>query len=393
MKKVILILVIMLAGNHNDLFSQTISDTSFFLITCGPGIETYSHYGHSALRVTIPSQNIDLVYNWGVFDFSTPNFAYKFAKGRLEYMLDTEALNQFLRAYLFEQRWVEIQKINLSPSETKILMQLIAENLKPENVNYRYDFFYDDCSTRIRDLLEKATDNKLLYSPSAEKYKPTFRFLTGTYQLQYPWLDFGIDLLMGTPSDKKASDREKMFLPIELQKGLSEAYVNRNGRMVPLLQNPETILDYPDPVVKQSFVTQPFFIFTLLCVAIIIFTTTVRSGRTVKIADILIYALFSLLALLMLFTNFITDHEQMKYNLCLLWLSPFVPVCLAAVILNKEWIVWFRIVFILSLVSFIIQIVSPYTGNNAFMPLILILLVRSSVRAGFTWNPLSAKTF
>jgi hypothetical protein len=392
MKKVILILVIMLAGNHNDLFSQTISDTSFFLITCGPGIETYSHYGHSALRVTIPSQNIDLVYN-GVFDFSTPNFAYKFAKGRLEYMLDTEALNQFLRAYLFEQRWVEIQKINLSPSETKILMQLIAENLKPENVNYRYDFFYDDCSTRIRDLLEKATDNKLLYSPSAEKYKPTFRFLTGTYQLQYPWLDFGIDLLMGTPSDKKASDREKMFLPIELQKGLSEAYVNRNGRMVPLLQNPETILDYPDPVVKQSFVTQPFFIFTLLCVAIIIFTTTVRSGRTVKIADILIYALFSLLALLMLFTNFITDHEQMKYNLCLLWLSPFVPVCLAAVILNKEWIVWFRIVFILSLVSFIIQIVSPYTGNNAFMPLILILLVRSSVRAGFTWNPLSAKTF
>jgi hypothetical protein len=393
MKKVILILVIMLAGEQNKLFSQTMSDTSFFLITCGPGIETYSHYGHSALRVTIPSQNIDLVYNWGVFDFSTPNFAYKFAKGRLEYMLDTETLNQFLRAYLFEQRWVEIQKINLSPSETKILMQLIAENLKPENVKYRYDFFYDDCSTRIRDLLEKATDNKLLYSPSAEKYKPTFRFLTGTYQLQYPWLDFGIDLLMGTPSDKKASDREKMFLPIELQKGLSEAYVNRNGRMVPLLQNPETVLDYPDPVVKQSFVTQPFFIFTLLCVAIIIFTAMVRSRRTAKIADILIYALFSLLALLMLFTNFITDHEQMKYNLCLLWLSPFVPVCLAAVILNKEWIVWFRIVFILSLVSFIIQIVSPYTGNNAFMPLILILLVRSSVRASFTWNPLSAKTF
>jgi len=392
MKKNIIILAIILLTGQSGLFSQIVSDTSVYLITCGPGTETYSHYGHSALRVTIPDRNIDLVYNWGVFDFSTPHFAYKFAKGRLEYLLDTENFKRFLQTYYHEQRWVQVQKINLTASETRMLMELIAENLKPENLKYRYDFFYDDCSTRIRDLLEKVLGNKLKYSPSGDKVQPDFRFLVGTYQLQYQWLDFGIDLLMGTPSNKKASDRDRMFLPVELKKGLSEAYVTREGRLVPLLRNPETVIDFSDPVIKRSFVFEPFFIFTLLCVAMIIFTSAVREGKAPRMADIILFSLFSCLSLLLLFTNFITDHLQMKYNLSLIWLSPFVISCLVALILNKKGIVWFRIVFFLSIVSFTIQLILPSTGNNAFLPLILILLMRSSVRSGFSWNPLSLKT-
>jgi len=393
MKKSILILAIILLTGQSGLFSQIMSDTSVYLITCGPGIETYSHYGHSALRVTIPERDIDLVYNWGVFDFSTPHFAYKFAKGRLDYMLDTDNIKRFLQTYFHEQRWVQIQKINLTAAETKVLMELIAENLKPENVKYRYDFFYDDCSTRIRDLLEKVLGDKLKYSPSGDRKQPTFRFLVGTYQVQYQWLDFGIDLLMGTPSDKKASDRDKMFLPLELKEGLSEAYVIREGRLVPLLQNPQTVVDFSDPVVKRSFIFDPFFIFTLLCVAMIIFTSVVRDGKAPRITDILLFSVFSCLSLLLLFTNFITDHLQMKHNLSLLWLSPFVIACLVALILNKKGFIWFRIVFFLSLISFTIQLILPSTGNNAFLPLILILLMRSSVRSGFSWNPLSLKTF
>jgi hypothetical protein len=393
MKKIIFLLLVLLTAGYIRLFSQTEQDTSVYLITCGPGAETYSHYGHSALRVIIPERKSDLVYNWGVFDFSTPHFAYRFARGRLEYMLDKDTFKRFLQSYFYEKRWVEVQKINLEPGEIKILLDLISENLKPENRKYRYDFFYDDCSTRIRDLLEKAIGRNLIYAPSGPDEKLTFRFLTGKYQRPYPWLNFGIDLLMGTPSDKKASYRDMMFLPIEMQTELSEALISRNGKMIPLLSNPETILDFNTPVIKPNFFTTPVFIFTLLCVVLIIFYSMVKNRRTIKTADIIIFAVYSSLVILMLFTNFITDHQQMKKNLSLLWLSPFVPVCLAAVVLNKKWFVWFRIVFILCLISFVIQIAFPGMVNNAFIPLILILFLRSSARAGFSWNPLSVKTF
>jgi hypothetical protein len=393
MKKIILLLAILMVTGYIDLISQTPSDTSVYLITCGPGTETYSHYGHSALRITIPERNSDLVYNWGVFDFSTPHFAYKFARGRLEYMLDTEPFKRFLQTYIYEERWVQIQKVNLEPGEIKTLMKLIAENLKTENRKYRYDFFYDDCSTRIRDLLEQAVGSSLIYSPSGNEKQPTFRFLTGKYQRSYPWLNFGIDLLMGTPCDKKASYRDMMFLPIEMQNELSEAVINRDGRMIPLLRNPDIVLDFNAPVVKSNFFTTPDFIFSILCVLIIIFFYLVKNKRAIKAADIIIFTLFSCLALLMLFTNFFTDHQQMKSNLSLLWLSPFVPVCLAAVLMNRNWFVWFRIVFVLCLISFLIQIIFTYAANSAFIPLILILLVRSFARSGYRWNPLSVKTF
>ncbi|MCU0456566.1 MAG: DUF4105 domain-containing protein [Bacteroidales bacterium] len=373
-------------------FTQSPSDTTVYLITCGPGTEIYSIYGHSALRVTIPDRGIDLSYNWGVFDFDTPNFGLRFARGNLEYMLDADNYSRFLRIYEYEKRWVKSQVINLSPSEKRKLTELIAENLKPENIKYRYDFLFDNCATRIRDILEKATDGRIIYTPSGRKDALTFRFLTGTYQQQYPWLDFGIDVLLGTPCDKKAEDRDKMFLPLELQGELTEASIMRGGRMIPFLQNPVTVLNYKTPVNKPGFLTHPFLVFSLISIGIIIFSARVREGRAVKIIDLIIFSTFSLLAVLLVITNFFSLHHQLKYNLSMLWISPLIPVCLAAVILNREWYSWFRIVFLLCVLSFIIHLLFPMAGNGAFVPLTIILMLRSSVRAGFSWNPLSLKS-
>ena len=166
MKRILILISSILLISLQSAHSQDKSDTTVYLITCGPGTETYSIYGHSALRIVIPEKNSDLIYNWGVFDFNTPNFAWKFAKGRLDYMFGVESLQRFLQTYLFEQRFVYSQKINLNADETRRLISLINENLKPENINYRYDFFYDDCSTRIRDLLEKSIGKLLLYPPA-----------------------------------------------------------------------------------------------------------------------------------------------------------------------------------------------------------------------------------
>ena len=394
MKKLFVILALILTTSHIKLFSRSDSGIEVFLLTCAPGTETYSIYGHSALRITIPQNGSDMVYNWGVFDFSTPNFVWKFAKGRLDYMLGAYPFERFLQEYFIEKRAVYQQKINLEPEEVEKLIAMISENLKPENVKYRYDFFYDDCSTRIRDLLEKSVGEKLIYPPAEKAAElPSFRDKVGQYQQPFPWLNFGVDLLMGIPADKKASFRDVMFLPIDMQEGLSEAVVNRSGKMIPLLKNPQTILEFDAPEIKPQFYLTPIFIFSIVLIGIILFSAIIKTRVANKTVDLILFSLFSILSLMMIFFNFFTDHQQMKWNLNIIWLSPFVLLCLADILLNKKRYIWFRIVFVLCLVSFIIQIIFPHGFNNAFIPLVLILMLRSSARAGFSWNPLSAGFF
>jgi hypothetical protein len=389
MKKIALIILLTIAAGFIRLYPQDYPGIQAFLITCEPGTETYSIYGHSALRIINESTREDIVYNWGVFDFATRNFAWKFAKGRLDYLLDTNTLRTFLGEYFYEKRSVFEQRINLEPEEANKLLSLIAENLKPENKAYRYDFFYDDCSTRIRDLLEKSLGSNLLYPPEEIKDQPTFREKVGKYQAPYPWLKLGIDLIMGRPGEKKTTLRDRMFLPIDLQEGLSQAVVNRSGRMVPLLQNPEVLLHFDPPVIKSRFYTTPVFLFTLFLVIVVLLLALNRKKKFNLALDILLFTAFSALALLMIFFNFFTDHVQMRWNLNVIWLSPFVLVCLVSLILNKKWETWFRVVFFLCFISFIIQLFFPRGYNAAFLPVILILMVRSAARAGFSWNPLS----
>jgi Domain of unknown function (DUF4105) len=373
-----------------ELLAQEAPKADIYLLTCGPGMETYSIYGHSALRVVIPEKNSDVVYNWGVFNFGTPNFVWKFAKGRLDYSLGIESYDNFLRDYFIEGRWVVSQKLNLETADIEKLFLLIAENLKPENITYRYDFFYDDCSTRIRDLIEKAVGEDLMYPPAeAKKELTTFRYLTGEYEKVLPWTKVGIDLIMGSPGDKKASFRDRMFLPIELKNCLSELVIRRNGKMIPLLTNPEIVVDLEQPVLKEKLLTSPLFVFSILLIIVIILTGYLRGKRANKIIDTLVFALFSVLALMMIFFNFFTDHQQMKWNLNILWLNPFIILCLINILFKKDWLIWFRLVFLMAAGFLVLLVVLPQHINNAFVPLIIVLILRSSVRSNFPWNPLT----
>ena len=391
MKRIIAFCSVILLGYCRAVFSQPSNDTLVYLITCGPGTETYSIYGHSALRIVIPEKQTDNVYNWGVFDYNTPNFAWKFAKGRLDYMLDTEVFKGFLQGYFFEKRYVYSQKINIDAKETRKLIELINENLRPENIRYRYDFFYDDCTTRIRDLLEKSIGDKLKYPPPESGKLPTFRDLVGKYQNPYPWLKFGVDLIMGSSADKRASFRDRMFLPVEMKDELSKSVIQRSEKRIPLLQNPEVLLDFDAPVIKQKFFTSPPLIFTLVIILILFLAALIKDRKIIRLIDIIIYSVFSILALLMIFFNFLTDHQQMKWNLNIIWLNPFIIVCLVMLILNKTGTLWFRIVFFISAGFIALHFILPQEFNLAFFLLAIILLIRSSVRSGFDWNPLTLK--
>lgn len=393
MKKIILLLALIIISGFIQLFPQSNAVIQAYLITCSPGTETYSIYGHSALRIVDQANKKDVVYNWGVFDFSTPHFVWKFAKGRLDYMLDSSSLQSFLQEYFIEKRSVYQQKINLEPGELARLTAMVQENLRPENRKYKYDFFYDDCSTRIRDLLEKSVGNKLLYASATNKNLLSFRVKVGEYQRSYPWLNFGVDLLMGTPGDKKASYRDRMFLPLEMQSELSEAVVNRDSKMIPLLQNPQMLLEFEPPEMHHSIFSTPIFLFSLLLILLIIVLSIKRDRKINKTVDIILFSVFSVLSAMMIFFNFFTDHQEMRKNLNIIWLNPFVFVCLASIIMNREWYKWFRLVFFLCLISFIIQLLFPNGFNDAFIPLMLILMLRSSARSGFDWNPFSVESF
>ena len=389
MKKIFLLTLVFSIIQFTRVLSQTSNDTLAYLITCGPGTETYSIYGHSALRIVITSERIDSVYNWGVFDFATKNFAWKFAKGRLDYMVIAESPRGFMGEYFYEKRYVYSQQINLNSKELRLLINLVHENLQPENAKYRYDFFYDDCSTRIRDLIEKAVGEILKYPPAETGKIPSFRDLVAKYQNPYPWLKFGVDLIMGSTADKKAVFRDRMFLPIDLKDELSKTFVNRSGRMIPLLQNPVVLLDFKAPDTTPYFFLAPPSIFTIVITIILILAGLIKNRKIIRIIDIIIFSVFSVLSVLMIFFNFFTDHQQMRWNLNILWLNPFIIACLMSLILNKTGTVWFKIVFYISAAFLVLQYVLPQDFNIAFSLLTIILLIRSSVRCGFEWNPLN----
>jgi hypothetical protein len=389
MKKAFMIILIFLAVFGRGVYSQVSQDTTIYLLTCSPGTATYSIYGHSALRVVIPDINADQVFNWGVFDFSTPNFVWKFAKGKLNYILGVYPYEIFLNEYFVDKRSVFSQTINLDASEKRILLGLIQTNLLPENRLYKYDFFYDDCSTRIRDLIEKAVGTKLSYPPDENKRMPSFRDLVGEYQNSYPWLKMGVDLIMGTPGEVKASFRDRMFLPLYLQKNLSLAVVNRDHKLIPLLSSSETILEFPEPVMKNRFYATPIFLFMFLFIIIVILSAIYRNRTFINVLDLSLFGLFSLIAVLMIFFNFFTDHQQMKLNLNLIWFNPAIIISLFCLIFKKKGEIWFRIVFFLSIIFLPLTIIIPSAINISFVPVILILALRSSVRSNFRWNPLS----
>jgi hypothetical protein len=389
MKRSLIITLAVFTVNFAGLFSQVPNDTTFYLITCAPGTETYSVYGHSALRVVMPGTQSDIVYNWGVFDFNTPNFIWKFAKGRLNYMLGVYPYNRFLQDYMLENRAVISQMINLEPVEKLRLMLLLQENMKPENRNYRYDFFYDDCSTRIRDLIEKILGDKLIYPPDETDNIPTFREKINHHLTMYPWLKMGTNLLMGMQGERKTTFRERMFLPEDLQRNLTQVVINRNRKMLPLLQSAVTILDFPPPDIKPGFFASPIFIFTILFILLVVISAWLRNSAVMNYIDIAIFLAFSVISLLMIFFNFFTDHLQMRLNLNIVWFNPFIIFCLYQLITGKKNFLWFRIVFFLALVFIPLIIIIPNAILSSFVPVIFILLLRSSARSGFEWNPLN----
>jgi hypothetical protein len=383
MRKFTCLLFYLLLSELLHASTQSEDSTQIFLLTCHPGRDAVTIYGHSAIRILRTSVGLDSVYSWGVYDFNAPNFVWKFAKGRLKYRIDSDSYKGFLREYFFEQRSVISQKINLTNNEKELIIALINNNMKPENKFYLYNFFYDNCSSRVRDIIEKTTGDRLLYPNEFIKDQPSFRGMINKAQKPMPWFTLGTDLLIGSSGDNKAGFRDQMFLPEDLMKNLSLTMIKDTDKIIPLLQKPETVLDFKPVTLDNRIFLSPIFIFCVLLIIILILSIFIKRGKSIDFIDIFLFFIFSILSILMIFFNFFTDHQAMKMNFNILWLNPFLIIAFLALFAKKKNPIWFKIVFLTSIGFLLSIVIIPQSINLACIPLILLLILRSSARSKF----------
>lgn len=362
------------------VFSQTpeLSAKSYIsVITCGSGEELYSSFGHSAFRVQDSILGIDVVYNYGTFDFDTPNFYSKFATGKLLYSLSRSHFENFLYSYELEKRWVKEQILNLSQVEKNELFQFLEHNYLPENRDYKYDFFFNNCSTKKRDILEQVYGDKVVFKENHLEEQYTFRELIHQNVKTNTWAAFGIDLALGSVIDKTATPREHMYLPYYVMKQL--ANTDFNGK--PIVQRERTILDIEEKNHAPYFLASPLFWLILFSLYVIIITyidykNKVRSRRL----DFFLFFVTGIIGLVVIFLWFFTDHSATAGNFNILW--AFAPNLVVAFLIVRNNILpnWFDTYLWVLWGLLLLTLILWLLGVQIFSPLIIPILLALGIR-------------
>ena len=302
------------AGN-----AQTLSDSaSISLMTVVPGEFVYSTFGHSAIRVKDPVTRFDRCYNYGTFDFEQPNFILKFCQGKLLYNLDVESYRSFEYGNLQDRRPMQEQVLNLNQAQKQRLFNLLLENYKEENRYYKYDFFYDNCATRIRDIMQETDFHQIQFDTSGIRPGTTMRQLLQPYIEDKPWLDYGIDLVLGLPADRKASAADFMFLPDYVHNFFAKA---KTGEGLPLVKSERNIPEIQPK--KEPFqpspLDRPLWIMGFVA---LIGLLSMANPRTEHIFDTIFWFVLGVAGLIIALLWFATDHSATKNNLNILWAWP-----------------------------------------------------------------------
>ena len=288
------------------------------LITVEPGSETYSMFGHSALRVYDYRNRLDRCYNYGTFEFDQPNFLLKFCQGKLLYFLDIEAYRNFEYGNLADQRGMREQLLHLDQARKQRLFELLSANAREDNRYYKYDFFYDNCATRIRDVVQEAFFHELNYESTQLPLGTTMRQLLRPYLRPHPWTEFGIDLLLGLPADQRARPTDFMFLPNGMHDVFSHTRIAPSNPLVQVEQN----IPNP-PLAKAAFqpdiFQRPFWV---MCLVAIIGLLSMANPRTEHVFDTLFWFTLGLIGLVITLLWVATDHSATKNNLNILWALP-----------------------------------------------------------------------
>ncbi len=355
------------------------------MITCHAGSDIYELCGHTALRIQY--NGFDIAVNYGMFDFDTPNFVYRFVKGETDYKVGAYQFDRFYYSYAKDDRRIVEQELNLTPHQAQKLVELIDINLLPQNRVYRYNYVKDNCATRPLAMVERAIgDTITLSSPMVDGSEQwSFRDEMRYFHKNYPWYQMGIDLCLGSGIDYTISNREKGFAPEILEQLLDKATViDSTGTAIPLVTKTRILhegeangaIEPPTP-----WYLTPMMVFSLLLGVVSLITCRdIKRKKVTRWVDSVIFGLFGIEGCILTFLIFVSVHEATSPNWLYLWLNPlcFIPA-IAVWIKNSRGVllsyhfVNFVALFLLS----ILWICGVQIGNIAFIPLILTDAIRS----------------
>ena len=193
------------------------------LLTCSPGEEVYAHFGHTALRVKDPTRGADIVFSYGIFSFDEPNFVWRFILGETDYLLGAVDYPYFIAEYSERGSGVTEQVLALDSLQKNAITAALIENIQPQNRVYRYNFLYNNCTTKARDKIFGTVGNGIAYSEPSAGDSLTFRDIVHRFTNRHPWYQLGMDMLLGAPADERATRSGAQFAPIIFMQELSTA--------------------------------------------------------------------------------------------------------------------------------------------------------------------------
>lgn len=314
--------------NQTDELSTWCDSIEISLLTCSPHDEIYSLYGHTAIRYQDKMKGLDLAINYGVFSFQKPNFILRFVFGHTDYEMGLLNFDDFCKEYIYYGAKVTQQTLNLSRKEKLFISNALQKNYDPANRVYRYNFFYNNCTTKARDIIEDNINGRIIYKNKIDE-KETFRNIIHSCNKEHQWARFGNDLLLGVKADMHTTRCDQQFLPANLQRDFSQAVIEQNGKRIPLVSKTSIVVnvatqnieskenDFPTPTICACII----FIFILAnCI------TERFTKRKLYLVDIL-FMLMCGLAGLVLFTMLFSLHPTTSTNLQIILLNP-IPLFL-----------------------------------------------------------------
>ena len=355
------------------IYANELEDKSRYkisILSIGEGPSLVDAFGHTAIRIKDEELKNDVVFNFGVYDFNSPNFYSNFVKGRPEYKLGIQNYNNLIQNYIRQKRYIVEHQLNLDQNSTKIIIDLLVEKLN--DPYYIYDYFRDNCTTRAADIVIDKTNNKFKDDKLESETVFSFRNLIHEKINENSWAALGIDLCLGAIIDKKINTRETFFLPENLMNYL-DLYegdiIKRN-----IIYSPESDISY------QENLPSPLLINLIL--SLIIITVTLfnfKSNNWNKSLDILIFLISGSIGILIIFLWFFSNHFAGAQNFNLLWAFPFNFTLIFAIYKTKipNWSIgYIKLLIILIILLFLHWITGVQKYNLTLLPIFIALLIR-----------------
>ncbi|MDR0686846.1 MAG: DUF4105 domain-containing protein [Dysgonamonadaceae bacterium] len=381
MKRFLLLILIIITSS--GVYPNDPKTIQISLLTVPPrDAEIYTVYGHSALRLQY--NKTDAVLNWGTFDVDRKNFIINFIQGKTDYFLSAQPYTTFQQNYLDNNTQIIEQQLNIPDSLKIPLLRELKTNLLPENAEYRYNYFFDNCTTRPRNIIERYCGGTLSYPPQNERI--TLRDLVHKCTSPYPWMRFGIDLLIGSGADSLISRRTELFLPENLCLALAQSTVlTPDGRQLPIILSTEKIMHRQEAQKHEKYskkkhqpsLTEPLHVSILaLFVFLITATWAIAKRRTVRLPFAILFLVMGVAGCIPAFLMLFSSHPCVSSNWNILWLNPLHLICFAGFATTKKCRL-IDLCFVLNFVALSVFIVArqwiPQTTDPACLPLAICL--------------------